>query len=152
MKIISQVLLCGENEYKIVLYRAKGGKSTNNSFPPSKLYTPTHALFGMISVLHSLKSDTVFIHIFNTIYWIPVHRKSIMKWVHWVHFYLARWLFHLVMLFYPFYLLHLYYTCCQITKIWCIHPYKNYIIDYLLNFVCFVGLGDKQSWIVLVQY
>ena len=55
-------------------------------------------------------------------------------------------------LFYPFYHLHLCYTGCQITKLWCKYPYKNYMdktLDYLLNFLYFVVLGDKQSWIVL---
>ena len=42
----------------------------------------------MISVLHSLKSQIFFIHMFNTEYWTPSYRNSSMKWVHWVQFYL----------------------------------------------------------------
>ena len=115
------------------------------------VYTSSHAWFGMISILHSLKNDTVFIHIFNTIYWKPSHRKISMQWVYWVHFYLDGY-FTLSWFSAPF-----------ISFIGVISVVRSPNFDahilirtiliryiyYLLNFVYFVGLGDKQSWIVL---
>ena len=120
------------------------------------MYTSSHAWFSMISVLHSLKNDTVFLHIFNTIYWKPSHRKIYMQWVHWVHFYLDG-----------NFILSWFSTPISPPLAWCfIRVVRSpnfdahnilirtilirYIIYYyLLNFVYFVGLGDRQSWIVL---
>ena len=117
------------------------------------MYTSTHAHFGMMSVLHSLKSDTVFINIFNTIYWIPSHRKSCMKWVHWVHFYLDGY-FTWSCFSTPF----ISFIC--VIKVVRSPNFDAYILirtiwsryfDYILNYVYFAGLGDKQSWLVLKQ-
>ena len=115
------------------------------------MYTSSHAYSGMIWVLHSLKSDTVYIHIFNTIYWKPSHRKISMQWVHWVHFYLDGY-FTLSWFLTPF---------ISFTGVILVVRSQNFNadilirtilirrIDYLLSFVYFVGLEDKQSWIVL---
>jgi len=116
------------------------------------MYTSSHARFGMISVIHTQKSDTDFIHIFNTIYWIPSYMKSSMKWVHWVHFYLDGYF-----TWSCFSALFISFICVILVvrspnfdayillrTIW-----SSYIDYYLLNYVYFACLGDKQSWIVL---
>jgi len=138
----------------ILLYRAIDVKSTHNNkiaicFQIVHSYTCT--VRHDQCTPHSLKSDTVFIHIFNTIYWIPSHRKSSLKWVHWVHFYLDSY-FSWSCFYTPF----ISFIC--VIRVVRSPNYDAHILirtiwirymDYLLTFVYFIGLGDKQIWILL---